>query len=275
MKSVLASVMLLAVGLGACRVTVESQTRFEREGGEVKAEAADVYAAGDKVAVTMTGVDTSGFTFTFNGGVIVQSGDVDKVSVSARVIGYGFSEDKPQAIEAMGEVSKGLSVTKNGNTWNVTCPKSSKGDASAGCELITVTVPRGTADAPIALEIDSEAGTVNANFQNDVVASLDVDATGADGEIVAQATPAVGANLVLRSENGDVRLDLPSDVSVDSVQLSGRTEAEAETNETYSDCSFPGATFDGTSFRIGTLGEGAATVRLTGEAVRLKKPGEK
>ncbi len=274
MKSVLASAMVMVVGLAACRVSVETQTRYTREGGDVNATASAAYAPGDKVSVTLLGVEASGIGVSFNGGVIVNAADTDKVSVTARVIGYGYSEDEADATTAIGAVAQGIAVVKEGGTWVVTCSKQKQGDASAGCELLTVTVPRGTTAAPLDVRVDSQLGTINANFRNDVVANLDVKANGASPEIVAQADPAVGGRIRLVSDEGAVRLDLAPAVSVDSVQLTGRTEAEAASGEEFSDSSFPGATFDGTSFRIGTAGAGAASVVLSGGSVRLKNPGD-
>lgn len=275
MKSLLSlsSCVVLALGLAACRVSVETQTRYEREGGNVDAAATDTYAAGDKVSVKLVGVVASGINFSNNGGIVVNSKDVDKVSVSARVIGYGYSEDKADATTAIGNVAESVSVAKQGDTWVVSCGQDKQGDATAGCEYLEVTVPRGTTDAPLNVTINAENGVVNANFGSDVVASLAIDNDGPGGDILAQARPAVGANLTLVSENGPVRLDLPSDVSVDAVRLTGRTEAEAQSGETFSDCDFgTAATFDGTAFAIGS-GGGAASVTLTStdDVVRLKR----
>ena len=278
MKSLLSlsSCAVVLLSLSACRVSVETQTRYEREGGNVDATAADAYAPYDKVSVKLRGVIASGINFTQNGGIVVQSGDVAKVSVSARVIGYGYAEDKADATVAIRNVAESVSVTKSGDTWVVSCGQDEQGSATAGCEYLEVTVPRGTSAAPLDVALEADNGTVNANFLNDVVGNLTIDATGAGGVIVAQANPAVGATLSLSSDNGDVRLDLPSDSSVDQVRLQGRTKAEAASGETFSDCDFSdSATFDGTAFSFGTTGDGAASVTLTSasEAVRLKKPG--
>ena len=271
MKSVVASVMVMAVALGACRVTVETQTRFTREGGDVTATSAETYTAGEKVSVRLLGVEASGIGVSLNGGVVVKTADTDKVSVSARVIAYGYPEDEPQAADAMGNVSKSVTVTKSGNGWTVTCEKSKVGDANAGCEYLEVTVPRGTDIAPINVAVDSELGTINGNFQNDVVSVFTVNAKGASPEILASARPADGARIELVSDDGPVRLNLPSDVNVDDAQLDGRSPEEASAGEEISDCDFPGANFSGNSFQIGSLGQGASLVRLSGDTVRLKK----
>lgn len=274
MKSVVASAMVMAMGLAACRVSVETQTRYTRADGDVNATAAEAYVAGDKISIKLLGVEASGIGVSLNGGVIVNAADTDKVSVSARVIGYGYSEDEADATTAIGNVAQGVTVVKEGGTWVVTCPKQKQGDASAGCELLTVTVPRGTVASPLDVSVDSELGTINANFRNDVVSNLDVKANGASPEILAQAEPAVGGRIRLVSDEGPVRLDLRADVSVDSVQLTGRTEEEATAGEEFSDSSFAGANFNGTTFSIGTPGAGAASVVLSGGSVRLKNPGD-
>ncbi len=274
MKSVLASAMVLALGLAACRVSVETQTRYTRADGDVQASSAETIAAGDKIAVKLIGVEASGIGVSLNGGIVVNAADTDRVSVKARVIGYGYSEDAADAKTAIGNVARSVSVAKNGDTWVVSCTKEKTGDASAGCEYLEVTVPRGTVDAPLSVTIESALGVINANFKNDIVASLVADAKGAGAEIVAQAQVGFGATIDLEADDGPVRLDLPKDVNVDSVRLTGRTEDQASGGEKFSDCSFPGAKFDGTSFTIGTSGQGASLVRLTGETVRLKNPGD-
>lgn len=271
MKSVLASAMVFAVGLAACRVSVETQTRYTRAGGDVTASADSAYAAGDQIAVRLLGVQASGIGVSFNGGVIVNTGDVDRVTVAARVIAYGYSEDEPQATDAIGQVADSVKVTKDGNTWRVTCDQAKVGDASGGCELLTVTVPRGTEDSPLNVSVDSELGTVNGNFQNDIVKTFTVNADGASPEILASARPAVDARIELISDDGPVRLNLPADVQADRVELSGRSEEEATAGEGYSESDFSGANFSGNGFSIGTSGQGAALIKLSGETVRLKK----
>lgn len=271
MKSVLASVMVMAVGLAACRVSVETQTRYTRADGDVEATASEAYAAGDKISVRLLGVNASGIGVSFNGGVVVNTADTDKVSVKARVIAYGYSEDEPQATDAIGQVAQSVKVTKDGAGWVVSCDQAAVGDADAGCEYLEVIVPRGTDTSPLNIAIDSELGTINGNFQNDVVSTFSVNAKGASPEILASARPALGARIELVSDDGPVRLNLPSDVDIDAAQLSGRSPEEASTGEEISDCDFPGANFSGNSFTVGEVGQGAALVRLSGETVRLKK----
>lgn len=273
MKSVLVSALVLSLGLAACRVSVETQTRYTRKDGDVKASAAEALAAGDKISIKLLGVEASGIGVSLNGGIVVNAADTDRVSVKARVIGYGYSEDQANATTAIGNVAESVSVAKDGDTWVVSCSKQKTGDATAGCEYLEVTVPRGTVDSPLSVMIQSELGVINANFKSEIVSRLNIDAKGAGAEIVAQANVAVDAALDLEAEDGPVRLDLPKDVSVDSVRLTGRTRAEATGSEKWSDCSFPNATFDGNSFRIGD-GGGASSVRLVGDSVRLKNPGD-
>lgn len=273
MKSVLASVMVLAMGLGACRVSVETQTRYTRSGGDedyATATSDTAYAAGDKVSVNLLGVEASGIGVSLNGGVTVKSGDVDKVSVRARVIAWGYSEDEPQAADAIGQVSNSVKVTKSGDTWNVTCDKIKVGDASAGCEFIEVTVPRGTEASPLNVSVDSELGNVQVDLPSEIVKSLGVNADGPDPGILASVQPAVGATIELVSDDGLVRLNVPKDFTADEVRLTGRTEAEASKGENYSDSDFSGANFSGSAFSVGELSTGAARVTLSGEAVRLK-----
>lgn len=271
MKSVFVPLMLLAVGLGGCRVKLDVDTkthRWERADGNVNATAADDFAAGDKVRVKQLGIDVDGITFVSNGGVTVKTdANITKVSVSARVvgIGYGAEAEKDAASDANGRVAESVKVEKEGDTWVVSCGQAENGDVDSGCEYLDVRVPAGSADAPTQLSVDSAVGGVEIRIGD----AASIDAVAGLGKIYVEANPVQGAEIKLVSDGDEVELKVPAGLNADAVQLIGRTDGEEP-----STCDFEGASFDGTTFQIGEQGVGARSIRAdAGEdgRVRLRK----
>jgi hypothetical protein len=158
-----------------------------------------------------------------------------------------------------------VTVDEGASAVKVTCNKA--GTTGLGCKKLTVTVPMGKADMPVALTVTSGKGGIRVEGTL-TVASLAFTAKG-DGDIGGNVTPVAGATLSATSE-GSIEIGVPATFAADEVVLSvpGNDSSRIDTKD------FPGMQ-NGKPF--GEVGAGAKQIKLqstsatTADVVRVKR----
>jgi hypothetical protein len=203
-------------GLSAagCRVSVQTKTRYVADQPVVKTAP----WSGNAININIVGVGVAE-----NGGVTV---NVDpaatSVSASARMVAWSFQ--KSDADLSIADATSTFSAAVDGTgTLNVVCPHGqTHGDSdsgSSGCELVTITIPAGTATAPLTLQVLSGNGDMNLTLGSAFIKNLGTNQNGT-GNTIATLPATPGGTISLVSEQaGDITATMSSGWSADQVVI--------------------------------------------------------
>jgi hypothetical protein len=236
-------VVSLAV-LGGCTVTVKTQTKYTN--GTVTARSTGAFN-GQAVHVACQ-----------NGNVIVK-GDPNATSVSVTATPFAFADNSTDGSAALADVKTTIKVDQSqSGVISVTCSEASQSHGSAangttGCDNFTVTVPAGTAQAPLTLVANASNGSLT-------VSGIDgsVQADASNGTVQASITPEKGSGVEVSSGNGDVTLALPAAFSCDALSLQASGPGSAVTI-----VSGFSSQVTATSTSVGMQGTGAASIKAS------------
>ena len=174
--------------------------------------------SGGKIRIQNDGVGVS-----INGGVkVVADASATKVSATARFVALVLPEEKTNGDLSINDAVETFSITRSGDDVIVNCNHGQTHGSSAagdsGCELLTVTIPTGTATTPLDLSVLSGNGEVNLALSSAVLVDL---ATSSNvGNTVAVLPATKSATIALVSEQaGDLDVTMPAGWSADSVVL--------------------------------------------------------
>lgn len=231
---------------GSISITGKTKTRFVSDQKPVR----EIAFTNQTIEILNDGVNPG----SGSGIVVIGSPGATKVTATSTIVAWADGAEAENAKTAQKEVIDSFTISEAGGKITVRCGHATKdyGTASVsgtGCEGLTVTVPAGTADAPVSVVAKNGNSDIEVSG---ITGSLTADAQGA-GDITASVTPAKGSNITL-SADFDVTLKLPASFSADKVVVEG---SEVDTK------AFEGLK-SGAGF--GTAGTGAASisVRSTG-----------
>jgi hypothetical protein len=200
-----ASAVALTAGCNAS-VTIKPQTKFVGANAVAKT-ATRALNAGDAIEIENANGDV----------VVVGDPTATTVSVSTKVA--AFADNQTDGDAAIADVTATIAIDESSTKFYVHCSEaaSAHGSAARGttaCEGFTVTVPAGSATAPLALKATAHNGQITASGLNGS-ATVHSD----NGDATASVTPAVGSVVDVSSGNGDVSLALPAAFTADTVTL--------------------------------------------------------
>jgi hypothetical protein len=230
--------------LWGCSITVKSQTKYTN--GTVTAQSMGAFK-GEQIHVVNQ-----------NGNVIVK-GDPNATSVSVSATPFAFADNSTDGSAALADVKTSIKIDQSqSGVIDVRCSEASQGHGSAangttGCDNFTVTVPAGTAQAPLTLVANASNGSLDVTG---VAGSVQADAS--NGTVQASITPEKGSTVEVSSGNGDVTVALPAAFSCDSLSIQASGPGSAVTI---------GSGFTSkvtaTSTSVGTAGMGAASITVS------------
>jgi hypothetical protein len=216
--SLAAAAAVLVLGCNAT-VTIKPQTKFVGSSAVAKTATRDLTAA-DAIEIENA-----------NGDVVV-NGDptATKVSVSTKVA--AFADNQADGDAAIADVTATIAIDESTGKFLIHCStaQSTHGSAATGttaCEGFTVTVPAGSATAPLALKATAHNGQIDATGLSGS-ATIHSD----NGDATASVTPGVGSSIEVSTANGDASLALPAAFTADTVTLTpGGTGANVTTTD--------------------------------------------
>lgn len=185
-----------------------------------------------------------------NGSLTVTGGA--QATISATATPFAFADNEADADAAMADMGITIDETSIPGKIHVQCtqPRSTHGSAAsgtAGCQGMNVSVPSGSAAAPINLIITGHNGDVAATA---LVGQTILHADNGNANLTI--TPVTGMAIESSSDNGDVTLRLPSDFAADKIRIEANNGAFTTT---FSDITTATTT-------RGVEGTGAASVVL-------------
>lgn len=177
-------------------------------------------------------IQNEGISVSLEGGVrVVADPNATRVTATARLVALVLPEDKASGDLSLNDVQASYKIARSGDDIVVSCGHGQSHGSSigtdAGCELLTVTIPAGTATTPLDLTVVSGSGGMNLELASATLASL---VTSADvGDTTAKLPSTAGATYRLVSEEaGDLDVTMPTPWSADKVTL--EADADAITN---------------------------------------------
>ena len=206
--------------------------------------------AGGKIRVQSDGVDVS-----VNGGIKVSaSASVTTVTATARFVALVLPEEKTNGDQSINDAIETFTITHSGEDVIVNCNHGGAHGSSlagdSGCELLTVTIPAGTAASKLDLSVLSGNGEVNLLLSSAILSNLSTSSKV--GDTVASLPATQGATLSLVSEQAnDLDVTMPAGWSSDAVALT------ADANQISN--AFPLTSTGG----YGTPGAGLASLTIT------------
>jgi hypothetical protein len=245
---VFGSVVAAVVALTGCRVSVETKNRVIEE----NVQATAVPWNGEDIVINADGVGVS-----VNGGLDVVADSVSEVSASARILAMAFSNEKANADLSIAEAKATFKITSSGGVITVACghggSHGSSNSGESGCEKMVVKVPAGTATQKLKIKALSGNGSVNLDFSNATITSLEANG---QGDIDARIPATAGATVSIVAEKADDIIGrLPSDFAADDIQLVA--DAESIQND------FTDAKLGQGAGGRGTAGSGLASLKLS------------
>ena len=218
---VLFGTALVAVmgGLSGCQVDVsaKTKTRFV-EPNVVRGDDSPDWA-GQPIKIDIAGVG-----FAQNGGVRVTADpNATKVRAVARMLAMAFDEEKANADQSIVEAKSTFTVTSSASGVTVACGHGQSHGSSAagesGCELVEITIPVGSLDSPLLLEVLGGNGDMTVQLRSAVLKNFGLNNNGS-GDTSVEIPASLGANVSLVSEkSGDIAVTLPQGWSADEVIL--------------------------------------------------------
>ena len=242
---------LAVVGIlaGGCtqEISLSTKTRDVQD-NVLKSDVLDW--AGGKIRIQSDGVGVS-----INGGIkVVADTTVTKVTATARFVALVLPEEKTNGDLSINDAVESFTITHSGNDVIVNCNHGGTHGSSltgdSGCELLTVTIPTGTASMKLDLSVLSGNGEVNLALSNAVLSDLTTSSSVGDTVAVLPATQGATFSLVSEQAN-DLDVTMPTGWSADAVTLAA--DATRITN------AFPLTSTGG----VGTPGSGLASLTLT------------
>ncbi len=216
-----AAVLGLAFVAAGCNatVTIKPQTKFVGSNA-VSKTATRPMSATDTIEIENA-----------NGDVVVK-GDPSATTVSVSTKVAAFADTQADGDAAIADVTSSIAIDESTGKFYVRCSEAATahGTAARGttaCEGFTVTVPAGSATAPLTLKATAHNGQITATGLNGA-ATIHTD----NGDATASITPGVGATIVVSSGNGDVVLAVPASFTADTVTLTpGGASSKAITTD--------------------------------------------
>ncbi len=234
---------------GSVTVTGKSKTRFVSDQKPVR----EIAFTNQTIEVLNDGVNPGSGV----GIVVTGSPGATKVTATSSIVAWADGAETENAKTAQKEVVDSFTVTEAGGKITVRCGHASKdyGTASragTGCEGLTVTVPAGTAAAPVSLVVKNG----NSDIQvSGITGSVTVEAQGA-GDAEVSVTPAQGSVISVSAEF-DALLRLPANFAADVVTLAADEAKDIDTS------AFPEVK-SGLGYGAPGTGAKSITVRSTG-----------
>lgn len=205
-----------------CSTSISLQTKVrDVQDNVVQNDTADW--AGGKIKIQSDGVGVS-----INGGVrVIADPNATRVTATARLVAMVLPDDKANGDLSIADAQATFTISHSGNDIVVSCSHGqthgSSNSGESGCELLTVTIPVGTAAEKLDLTVLSGNGGMNLQLGSAILSNLGTNATSGDTVAVLPATQ--GANISLVSEQGnDIDATMPSGWSADSVILQADTD---------------------------------------------------
>jgi hypothetical protein len=247
---VLTMAVVAATLFSGCVITAKTKTRYTSDTNPT-VQAADAWN-GEPIVIQADGVSIS-----VNGGLkVVGDPSATKISATARVLAMSDNAEEANAKKSIADVIATLKVERVDGKFRVSCGHaaadygtSSRGDA--GCELLTVTVPVGSATKPLDITAGSGNGDLSVTGSLIVKNAL-IQADG--GDVTADLVPVQGAEIRVKSlKADDATLIVPANTQADVVTIVG--------DQTKSSSGFSTVTpnVDGS---IGTQGAGAKLLNV-------------
>lgn len=276
--SVIARAGVGLVSLGAGAATVQACSITSEDGG-VLLKSQTKYTASAPVTATSMG--------TFNGeeihiadqnGDVVVKGDPNATHISVSTVPFAFADNQDDGSAAIADVETTIKIDQStSGVITVSCASAVSNHGSAqngntGCDAFTVTVPAGTAQAPLKITAHALNGSLNAtglNMSDSAIGELHSDngsvtvsvngsvkADSPNGDVVATVVPNKGSSVDAESGNGNVMLSLPASFSCDSLSLSaGGPGAAIKIDSGFSN------QFTASSTSVGAAGTGASSIK--------------
>lgn len=210
------AVATVALCVSACRVSVETKTRFIVDSGPDTVRTDTAAWNGEKISINVAGVGIS-----VNGGVTVTADpNVETVTATARFLAMSF--DKPDADLSIADAKQTFTLGRANGEIAIACGHgATHGDSNSGesgCELVEVRVPTtGPNGEKLAVKALSGNGTLTLQLSAASIASVEANSNG--GEINADLPATLGGTISLVSEKDDIALKLPAAFAADEVVL--------------------------------------------------------
>jgi hypothetical protein len=216
-----------------------------------------------------------------NGNMVV-NGDPNATSISVSAKPFAFADNQTDGSAAITDVQATIKIDESqAGVVTITCGQASAqhgsaGTGTTGCDDFTVTVPAGTAAAPLVLVAIASNGSLGAtglvlsdaspgsltSDNGDVTVSVSGSAVinAQNGTLSATVAPNKGSTISLTDGNGDVTLGLPAAFTCDSLSL--QAQGTGSTVTVASGFTNP---FTATSTSVGAAGTGAASLKVVAQ----------
>lgn len=258
-------VSLVAVALAGCSVsttgnsiTFKTQPEFVDRGQAPKTSAKAWN--GEKIVIKNNGVNpmvgSGGLTINF---------DAQATNITAKADFVARADAEPEAKLSIADAIATFGIDEADGSFTVRCGNGgahgSSSAAASGCKRITITLPAGSAQKPLDLQISTGMGDITFAGTAPVVSRLLVDDNGTGGVVDVSANPVKGASIIVTGED-DVTVRLPADFAADRVVFTFPVDSTSTVDENAArvvTSDFPGMK-NGEAF--GTQGTGAAELNV-------------
>jgi hypothetical protein len=233
-------------GIAGCQVSVKTKTRYT-ETNVTKEDTATWN--GEAININIQGVGVA-----VNGGVnVVVDPSATKVKATANFLATSFQ--KSDADLSLGEAKNTFNVATSNGTTTVECGHgSTHGDSNggeSGCELVTITIPPGSAQQPLKLQVLGGNGTMTLTLKGAVVENVGANNKG---DINAELPSTKGGNISLVCEQADdITATMPTDWAADQVVLNADQDKIANTTDAKVGAGAGGRGVAGTGLKALTL----------------------
>jgi hypothetical protein len=203
---------LTVLALAGCQVSVKTKTRYT-ETNVAKEDAATWN--GEQIKINIQGV-----AIAVNGGVnVTVDPNATKVKATANFLATSFQ--KSDADQSIAEAKQTFNVSTSNGTTTVECGHgNTHGDSNggeSGCELINITIPAGTVQQPLKLDVLGGNGTMTLQLKGAIVQNVGANNKG---DINAELPSTKGGNISLVCEEADdITATMASDWAADQVVL--------------------------------------------------------
>ncbi|MBX3189350.1 MAG: hypothetical protein KF819_20165 [Labilithrix sp.] len=254
--------VISVVGLSACSITADGNSvtfktvpEFVDSSQPAKSSTGDWN--GEEIKITNAGVNP----LTGEGGIVITV-DPSATKVTASAIFAARADTESEAQLSIKDAIQTFTLSES-NGFQIACAHGQDHGtskvAASGCKLLRVTIPAGTVDKPMNLNISSGQGGIR--FSGTVIAKTVLANEAGLGDLDIKVTPVKDADINLKGDN-KVTLSLPSDFSAKSVTLKVNESNEADAAKRIITTDFQGLENGGSYPTAGATENAAALIAL-------------